>query len=496
MPVLTVRQGETSRRIFFEGTPVLGEMLAAHGLGLQQPCAGRGVCGKCAVEASGALETPLRAVLENGLRLACQTRLLGDCEVILPPSEGRAAIETESIPVRHRGMPLDPMPGRCGAAVDIGTTTLALRLFDLHTGRLLACEAALNPQTQTAADVIGRIGAALAGKGTCLQEAVCGRIEEMLSTACARAGISRGEVDALVLAGNTTMLYLLTGRSPEPLSHAPFQADALFGCTLPLMGGRAYLPPCMDAFVGADITCAVLACGMCDREETALLMDVGTNGEVALWHEGRLYVASTAAGPAFEGVGIACGCGSVSGAVDRVRVQNGRLEAHTIDGAPPVGLCGSGLIDTVAALLALGRIDHSGAMEEERVTVAGEVFLGAGDVRNVQLAKGAICAGVCTLLRHAGVAPDRVETLYIAGGFGSHLNIASATAVGLIPPDLSARVQVLGNAALAGAEMLLLDQGQARRAEAIARDAQAVLLGGNPVFCEMFMECMLFGADD
>lgn len=474
---------------------MLGEVLAAHGFGLQQPCAGRGVCGKCAAEASGLLETPPRAVLENGLRLACQTRLLGDCEVILPASEEKAAIETESIPVRDRDAARDPMPGRFGAAVDIGTTTLALRLFELHTGRLLACEAALNPQTQIAADVIGRIGAALAGKGTRLQEAVCGRIGEMLGAACARAGIGRGEVDALVLAGNTTMLYLLTGRSPEPLSHAPFRADTLFDCSLSLLGGRAYLPPCMDAFVGADITCAVLACGMCDREETALLMDVGTNGEVALWHERRLYVASTAAGPAFEGVGIACGCGSVSGAVDRVRVQNGRLEAHTIDGAPPVGLCGSGLIDTVAALLALGRIDPTGAMGDERVTVAGEVFLGARDVRNVQLAKGAVCAGVRTLLRHAGIAPEQVKTLYIAGGFGSHLNIASATAVGLIPPELRARVQVLGNAALAGAEMLLLDRGQARQAGRIAQGAQTVLLGGNPVFSELFMECMLFGED-
>ena len=496
MPMLTVRQGDVSLTVPFEGTPLLGDVLASRGLGVQQPCGGRGICGKCAVRAAGRLSTPPQAVLENGMRLTCQTTLLGDCSVLLPPKQDGAVIQTESVRPAGDGARRDPMPGRFGAAVDIGTTTLALRLLDLEAGRLLARQAALNPQVQVSADVIGRIGAALASKGPWLEQAVLECLEDMLRAACAEAGVGRQAVASLVLTGNTTMLYLLTGRSPEPLSHAPFHADTLFGLLAPLMGGEAYLPPCMDAFVGADITCAVLACGMCDRAETALLMDVGTNGEVALWHDGRLYVASTAAGPAFEGVGISCGCGSVPGAVDSVRIENGRLAAHTIAGAEPVGLCGSGLIDAVAALLALDRIDETGAMDEECAVIAGPVHLTARDVRSVQLAKGAVAAGVATLLRHAGVAPAQVGTLYIAGGFGSHLNIESAAAIGLVPPELTGRVRVLGNAALAGAEMLLLDRSCIQQAEKIARSAQSVLLSGNPVFSELFMECMAFGSEE
>lgn len=496
MPVLTVRQGDRVLTLPFEGTPLLGSVLASHGLGVQQPCGGRGVCGKCAVLAAGRLSTPPQAMLANGLRLACQTTLLGDCEVLLSVPQSGAVIQTESACSDVEAACREPMPGRYGAAVDIGTTTLALSLFELKTGRLLARQTALNPQNQIAADVIGRIGAALAGKGSWLEQAVLSCLEDMLRAACAKADVRRQDVASLVMTGNTTMLYLLTGRNPEPLSHAPFHADTLFGRSIPLMGGEVYLPPCMDAFVGADITCAVLASGMCRRAETALLMDVGTNGEVALWHGGHLHVASTAAGPAFEGVGISCGCGSISGAVDSVRIENGRLAAHTIGEAAPVGLCGSGLIDAVAALLALGRIDETGAMDEERTVIAGPVFLTARDVRSVQLAKGAIAAGVGTLLRHAGVAPGQVATLYIAGGFGSHLNIQSAAAIGLIPPELTGRVQVLGNAALAGAERLLLDRHSVRQAEKIAQSAQSVLLGGNPVFSELYMECMTFSAEE
>lgn len=495
MPVLTVCQGEKVLTLSFEGTPLLGDVLASHGLGVQQPCGGRGMCGKCAVWATGRLSTPAQAVLANGLRLACQTTLLGDCEVQLAVPQGGAVIQAESFCPDGEAARRDPMPGRYGAAVDVGTTTLALSLFELRTGRLLARQAALNPQTQVAADVIGRIGAALAGKGPWLKQAVLDRLEEMLCSACARAGIRRQAVASLVVTGNTTMLYLLTGRDPEPLSHAPFHADTLFGCLVPLPGARAYLPPCMDAFVGADITCAVLASGMCERAETSLLMDVGTNGEVALWHDGRLYVASTAAGPAFEGVGISCGCGSIGGAIDRVQLVNGRLTAHTIGETAPMGLCGSGLIDAIAALLALGKIDETGSMDQDHVVIAGEVFLSARDVRSVQLAKGAVAAGVRTLLRHAGVAPEQVHTLYIAGGFGSHLNIHSAAAIGLVPSALTDRVQVLGNAALAGAESLLLDQSRIRQAERIAQGTQSVLLGGNPVFAELYMECMTFDAE-
>ena len=240
-------------------------------------------------------------------------------------------------------------------------------------------------------------------------------------------------LDALVLTGNTTMLYLLTGRNPEPLSHAPFVADCLFDMESRVLERNAYLPPCMNAFVGADISCAVLAAGQCDKDAVSLLVDIGTNGEIALWKDGTLYVASTAAGPAFEGAGISCGCASLRGAIDRVWLQDGQLRAHTIGEQRAVGICGSGLIDAVAMLLEKGEIDETGATESERLELRDGIALLPKDIRAVQLAKAAIAAGIETLMQSAGVGPEHIETLYIAGGFGSHLDVRSAAAIGLFP---------------------------------------------------------------
>src|SRR5699024_935882 len=213
------------------------------------------------------------------------------------------------------------------------------------------------------------------------------------------------------------------GRSPEPLSHAPFLADCLFDMDTTLWNRQVYLPPCMNAFVGADITCAVLASGMTRRPDTALLCDIGTNGELALWKEGHLYVTSTAAGPAFEGAGISCGCGSVPGAIDRVWVENGTIAAHTLGEQPAVGVCGSGLIDAVAAFLETEDIDETGAAELDELPLRDGVCLLPKDIRAVQLAKAAIAAGIQTLLQLAQVPESEIRQLYIAGGFGSHLNV-------------------------------------------------------------------------
>lgn len=492
MAKLTVTQGQTCAEILFEGRPVLGMLLARHGFGQQQPCGGRGECGKCAVAAQGAISAPTEAEKRFGSRLACQIKLLGDCEVVLAPQQDALQIQVDG--AAHTAAKGAAGTGVYGAAVDIGTTTVALRLYDRQTGVCLATQAALNPQTQAAADVIGRISAAMSGGGALLKQMITDCVERLLAAACREAGIIPERVDTVVATGNTTMLYLLEGRDPAALSHAPFRADTLFGCRSGLFQRNTYLPPCMDAFVGADITCAVLASGMCAQHRTALLMDVGTNGEIALWYRGKLHVASTAAGPAFEGVGISQGCASVSGAIDRVWVENGAFRLHTIDGAPARGICGSGLIDAIAAMLALERIDETGAMEAQAVSLTDAVAVTAKDVRSVQLAKGAIAAGVNTLLRTVGIAADGVDVLYIAGGFGSHLDVESAARIGLIPHELTARVKVLGNAALAGASMLLLNPDNLALAKQIAELAQPVALGGNPLFNELYMEAMLFDA--
>lgn len=456
----------------FSGAPLLRDVLQQRGVVFAHPCGGRGVCLKCAVEARGNVSPPDELERMHGVRLSCRMRLLGDCEVELREMPGLAERPALRQPT-----------GTLALAADIGTTTLNLRLFDAETGEPAAEASALNPQAGFGADVISRITAALEGNGEELRQVLLGALKAMLP--------ADPPVVRAVIAGNTAMLYLLTGRNPKTLAAAPFTADCLFGHTEDILGVPAYLPRCSGAFTGADLTCAVLSSGMTGRAASSLLCDIGTNGEIALWHGGKLYVASTATGPAFEGAGISCGMGGLPGAVDKVWTVSGALDVHVIGGGSPLGLCGSGLIDAVAALLRLRLIDENGTMDGDFVTVAGAVALTQRDIRQVQLAKAAVAAGIETLLYTAGVAPAEVETFFIAGGFGSHLDVRSAAAIGLFPLSLTPKARVLGNAALAGAALLLNDTRR-EEADRIARCALPVPLSGDPYFAAKFMENMNF----
>ncbi|MGI5976631.1 MAG: ASKHA domain-containing protein [Candidatus Limivicinus sp.] len=475
----------------FTGEQKLSELLSQAGYLVDHPCGGRGVCGKCAVEVTGCVSEPNAAEKKAGKRLSCQAVVLGDAEVFLPDSRDTriqmSGRETEAA---------DPMAEGIGAAVDIGTTTLAMKLYDMESGKTLSSAARTNPQRSIAADVMGRIGAAMAGQGETLKNLIRDALSKMLDEACGKAGVSRDDVSVMVITGNTTMLYLLEGSDPSALSHAPFEADRLFGEESSLFGKKVYYPACMNAFVGADISCAVLASRMYTKDETSLLCDIGTNGEIALWKDGRLYVSSTAAGPAFEGAGISCGCGSIDGAVDKVRVEEGRIEAHTIGDVPAVGVCGSGLIDAIAAFLQTGDIDETGAVEGDDLPLRDGVALIPKDVRAVQLAKAAIAAGIRTILETAGVEEEEISALYIAGGFGSHLNVSSAAAIGLIPQSLEKKAVVIGNAALSGAAEILLNRRQKELAYKLASESQHINLGGNPKFNENYIEEMMFGDDE
>ncbi len=490
MAKLTIWRDGTSREAEFTAPERLEKVLAQENIHASRPCGGRGACGKCAVTLVGCVSEPNPMERKAGVRLSCQAVLLGDAEVWLTGEQTMEQIELSGTERFCGGKA--PMEGTLGAAVDIGTTTLALKLYDLQSGVLLGQSGIENPQRAVAADVMGRIQAAMEGGGDTLQRQVLKALGELLERACEGAHRPLTDVDVMVVVGNTTMLYLLIGENPESLAHAPFWADDLFDRTEEVLGRKTYLPPCMNAFVGADITAAVLAGGMCEKDETALLCDIGTNGELALWKDGKLYVSSTAAGPAFEGAGISCGCGSVRGAVDKVWIEDGEICIHTIGDAAPVGVCGSGLLDAIVACLETGEIDETGAMEEDELVLGDEVVLLPKDVRAVQLAKAAIAAGIETLLSEAGIQASDIQRLYIAGGFGSHLSIASAVKIGLIPGELEDRVDVLGNAALAGATYMLLDRTSLEKAREIAASSTHVNLGGNKVFNEWFIEKMMF----
>jgi len=491
MGTLTVHDHGRMLDILFEGTPLVAEVLEKGSLLFPHPCGKKGKCKKCALSIVGSLSPYTSVEKEAGARLSCQTRLLGDAVATLSEiARPLAGIQSEGI------MPsfvLHPMADGYGIALDIGTTTLALRLIDLKNGSFMGDVTGENPQRSIAADVIGRMEAALSGQGDQLHTLLLNAVEPHIQSLLRDAGLQKQDLTMVVAAGNTTMLYLLTRRSPLSLSKVPFEADCLFDTTIDLSGIPTYLPRCLSAFVGADITCALIASGMCRREETALLVDIGTNGEIALWHRGDLLVGSTAAGPVFEGSGIHFGMGSVNGAIDQVLWEGSRMRATTIGDAPAIGICGSGLIDAVAYFLQKGDIDETGFMENDRLWITDVIYLTGQDIRNVQLAKGAIAAGVETLLQEAGLAADQVSALYVSGGFGSHINLHSAASIGLIPAAWVNRATVLGNGALTGGSMLLLNREFQEETRHIAERAKPLNFGGSSGFAAHYMEKMLFG---
>lgn len=451
---------------------------------LETPCGGHGRCGKCRVKAKGALSDfapeELRLLTEQqrkeGVRLACLTRVLGDCEVLLEEKAQTHVLVDDGKELAAK----EPMFSKFGAAVDIGTTTLAACLY-APDGRLMARAGSANPQAEWGADVISRIGSALDGKAQQLAEAVRRAVNELLAQMARQAQIALADVDGMVITGNTAMLYLLTKTNPECLSHAPFEADRLFGeylsgneLGLCCEKARVYLPRCMASFVGADTTTALLASGITEKNGLRMMVDIGTNGEIVLWSEGTLLCCSTAAGPAFEGAGLSMGMPGRDGAVDHVTVENGELHAHVLGEAAPVGICGSGVVDALACLLKTEGMDETGLLEEEPAMICSPVSLTQKDVRAIQLAKSAVAAGITTLAKTFGKGFDEVEELAVAGGFGSYLNVENAGVIGLLPGELVSRVNVLGNAALKGAAMMLLDKAKMEKAEQLAKAAKPV----------------------
>lgn len=490
--------------ITLDGNPIT----AAGGLTLseiikgEKPCGGHGKCGKCKVFVKGAISEPSEAErnllsaedLARGVRLACLTLALGDCEIGSISPQKKTQIVTQGTMPEFN---LSPTFSDWGIAMDIGTTTIAAKLYDAH-GNLLCEASCLNPQSQWGADVISRIEAALDGKAELLAQAIREALNSIISELTATGDAKR--VDRVVITGNTVMLSLLTRQSVEPFSHAPFHLERAFGETLTadelslsalLPNTPVYLPPCISAFVGADITCALLATNLC-KTQTALLADIGTNGEMALWHNGKLTVCSTAAGPAFEGVGISMGMRGVDGAIDKVIVDDGQLIVHVIGDGTPTGICGSGLVDAVACMLQMGLIDESGFLEDEPFVVKNPVVLTQKDIRMLQLAKSAICAGLLTLMDAYKLQSPDVPVLYIAGGFGNYLNKESAAKIGLLPTKLAVNSHTVGNAALSGAAMLLLSSGMRVAAQSIVQHANVLDLSTNPTFSEHYMMGMVF----
>ncbi len=467
------------------------EALARAGIAVSAPCGGLGRCRKCAVRATGELACEDGARLDGQTVLACRTRFTGDARVRV--SESKAEILKTGV---SAGEETDGEAG-LGVSVDVGTTTLAAYLVERSTGRVLVSDARLNPQRPHGADVISRLSFAIESEenAALLQREILAAIDEMTRSMLERAGRAGEEIRCRALVGNTVMMHLLGGYPARPLAFAPFTPAYTALHEKELGGVRTILGGCISGYVGADTLAAALACGLDERDENAMLIDIGTNGEIMLKKDGRCFACSCAAGPAFEGAHIACGTGAVAGAIDHARVENGEIVYTTIGGGEATGICGSGLIDLTAALLERGDITPMGRMAGD-VRLSERVYLARSDIREVQLAKAAIASGIRILAEQAGAALADIEKVYLAGGFGNFIGLDSACRIGLLPAALRAKIVPVGNAAGSGSVRLLVSEQARRRAEALRQATRCVELAATPDFNDVYTDELLFEDED
>ncbi len=467
--------------VYLDGVPhraKAGERLSAclHRLGIahDHPCGGRGTCKKCTVTVNG------RAVL------SCQYTIDGDVEVSLAPP---ASIVSEI----GAGSPVDMpavLPMHVDLALDIGTTTLALAAVSPDDGRVLCARTANNPQRAFGADVMSRIAYARdhgVGRLTdTLRETVNALIRDLLSAlSCERA-------DRLFAAGNTTMLHLFLAVDPTPMGTAPYtpaflEERRMSAETCGIEGVETVITlPGMAAFVGADLVAGLHYVGLPPQGKYRLLIDLGTNAEILLVSSDRILCTAAAAGPCFEGASISCGMSATEGAIYAYDADG---TVSTIGDAPARGVCGTGLLDIIAALLDTEMVDETGYMEPEAFYITDAVSLTREDVRQYQLAKSAVCAAVIALMQKAHADFDDVEQVFIAGGFASKLRMESAVRTGLLPSAFADRCTPVGNSSLLGTVKYMAD---AHPLDAYVCRSDYVDLAADPVFTEAFMEHMMF----
>jgi uncharacterized 2Fe-2S/4Fe-4S cluster protein (DUF4445 family) len=463
------------------------------------------------VEQAVFTETDLAA----GIRLACQAEPLEDVKVDIPPESLTTAqrLQVEGQETDFILHPAITTPDAYGLAVDIGTTKLAVYLVRLQTGETVARAGAMNPQVAYGEDVISRI--AYAGrekKGTkTLQTILMDALNSLLARLCLEANVPIRNVLDAVLVGNTVMHHLFAGLPVEQLGHAPFKPASTLPLNLPASelglrlgpGANIYLPPVIAGYVGSDHLSMLLATGAWRSNENLIALDIGTNTEIGLVTNGEVTCCSCASGPAFEGAHIHEGMRAAPGAIERIRWSDGKVLWQSIDDLPPVGICGSGILDGIAALQDGELIKPSGGFQAgagSRITVVPAAQTGMGrdlvitrkDVHEIQLAKSAIRAGVEVLLEKAGLMDGDLDGFIVAGAFGTYLDLRSAIRTGMFPPLALERFHQVGNAAGVGAKQMLLSTDKRHEAEQLAGQIGYVELTGQPSFIPLFMQNLLF----
>jgi uncharacterized 2Fe-2S/4Fe-4S cluster protein (DUF4445 family) len=417
-----------------------------------------------------------------------------------------------------------------GIAVDVGTTSVVTTLLELASGEVMASVSSLNPQATFGGDLMSRIAFAQWNPSNLrkLQSRVIGLLNQQIDELLERTGVLPQWVYKLTVVGNTCMHHVLLGIDPTYVGLSPYSAVLRHPLVLPARTlhlkvnpeARVCFLPIVAGFVGADAVAAALATRLDESDAMRAVVDIGTNGEVVMGTRERLIACSAPAGPALEGAQIRHGMRGAVGAIDRAWLADGDLRFHVIGDGPAQGICGSGLIDVVAAALDAGLIDWTGLIQlerrdrfpaplagrlaergEERLLVLvprgeaagdGEIVLTQDDVRQLQLAKGAIGGGIRMLQHVLGVPDEALQDLMLAGGFGNYLSIPSAVRIGLIPPLAPGRIRYVGNAAALGAQLALVSEAERERAERLARSIEHLSLATHPDFQDLFVEAMNF----
>ena len=464
------------RKVFAPVGKNLLELLQKNGYDIAADCGGNGKCGKCLVdiEIDGVRQTVF----------ACKTPLADNMSVYLKETTAKGLTfgVDNFIKGDKEGL---------GLALDIGTTTLAFYFVDLLSGKTLSTYSCLNPQRSFGADVVSRISYSIENSFLPLTNALKDKINEIIEKECSLLG---KKLDLLVATGNTVMMHLFVGEKIESFGTFPFTPVFLekreYDNKLGYNADKIIVLPSFSSFVGADIVCGGLSSNI--ENGNNILIDLGTNGEILCHSLGKIYTTSVAAGPAFEGANIECGMGGIKGAISSVYCDKDEIKYSTIENAPAVGICGSGLIDAIAVMLEKGVIDASGAFTngKDRFYITENIYISDKDVRNFQLAKSAVRSGIDAILDK--LENKNIDNLFVCGGLGYYIHLDNAVKVGLIPESLSTKAKALGNTAVSGAKACLLSNEYLDKASTLSKKAINIDLSFNTFFLNAFIENMTF----
>ena len=511
--VVVHRGAETKTILVKEGESLLDAFIRQE-IYISAPCGGKGRCGKCGIQVLNGntwisdedKKIYSEEELDAGWRLSCCLYPTEELEVSVSQSDEslfEAVGETEN--TEESGTE----ESFYHVAVDIGTTTIAMSLTGGESGKVFRTVTSVNSQRAYGADVISRIQASVDGKKEVLKNSIQKDLQDSMDKLLKETGVSGEDVGKIVIGGNTTMGHLLMGYDCDTLGVYPFtpvNIDFIKG-TEGILGTDRFgkkeviLLPGISTYVGGDIVSGMYAYDFTEKEDVCMFIDLGTNGEMGIGNKEKILVTSTAAGPAFEGGNITWGMGSVPGAICSVKLEGTEAEVKTIRDEAPQGICGTGVVETAAELVREEIVDETGALDEDyfddgfplaKTPDGKEIVFTQKDVREIQLAKAAVRAGVETLLLRYGIKKEEVSKVYLAGGFGYKLDTEKAIAIGMLPEEWADRIVTVGNSSLSGACKYLKDENGDKTIEKLVSISEEINLSADKEFNEFYMNEMFF----